>query len=63
MCFSIYDGKYIILHFIKGGSFGGLNDYCAVKAQTKLDILCKTPEIDEDAIKVAEEALEYAIEL
>jgi hypothetical protein len=40
-----------------------LNDYCAVKAQTKLDILCKAPEIDEDAIKVAEEALEYAIEL
>jgi hypothetical protein len=33
------------------------------RSQTKLDILRKAPEIDEDAIKVAEEALEYAIEL
>lgn len=34
-----------------------MNDYCVVEAQTKLDILRKAPEIDEDA------SLEYAIEL
>ena len=54
---------FIILCAIKGGGCGGLNDYRVFEAQEVLNRLREAPEIDEDAIKVAEEALEYAIEL
>ena len=54
---------YIILHSEKGGSCGGVNDYRVVEAQMMLDILREATEHDLDAIKVAKEKLEHAIEL
>jgi hypothetical protein len=54
---------YIIHISVKGGSCGGVFDYRVVEAQMMLDILLDASVIDEVAIEVAKERLEYAIKL